>query len=148
MKYITSFIKNFLPVDGRPFSPIEPPYQMSESLRSIMVEWGSSPVPKFAPITMYMIKYWPHDSSRDMAVTIITENNDTSFELMPLSPGQKYFVEISGINIFGNGTASTAETITTGKGEVPPAPDNVNINTVERKNKAFVSISWRVSDYI
>ena len=133
--------------DGRPLSPFEPPYQTSETVRSVSLEWGVSLTPSHAPILNYTLAYWPLGQSRDQALTVVTPDNETSFELGSLLAGESYNVVVRGRNFIGLGAESAVGVVIVMRGEVPPAP--VGVTASVRPSADFttaeVTVSWRVS---
>lgn len=133
--------------DGRPLAPSEPPYQVSETVQSVVLEWGASITPAHAPLLSYSLTYWLQNQSRSQAITIETSDNYTTFELESLMPGSTYNVVVRGRNSFGLGAESAPGMGITMMGVLPPAPTGVNasVQFTAGREAAEVSVSWQVS---
>lgn len=150
IKCINKIFKLLSPIyslDGRPLPPNEPPYQVSESVSRITVDWGASLSPSHLPILNYTLTYWPVQDGQalDRAVNLTTDN-ETRAELTLFIPGLSYFIEVQGRNLIGLGEPSPVGMIATMLGGVPMAPASVTVS-IKCRNEAWVVIiiSWPVS---
>ena len=87
--------------DGRPFAvTVE---QLEQSLYSLTLRWSPAPVPSDAPVLGYTVLV-TEQSGRTFEVTL--EGNDTTVDLLHLTPGRRYGVVVFARNAYGQGVKS------------------------------------------
>ena len=87
--------------DGRPFAvTVE---QVDQSLYSLTLRWSPAPVPNDAPVLGYTVLV-TEQSGRSFEVTL--EGNDTTVDLLHLTPGRRYGVVVFARNAYGQGVRS------------------------------------------
>lgn len=132
-------------LDGKPFAPVEAPCYMTDTdLTSVTLYWGYAPVPSYAPLLGYNIKFLSQNNLSRI-LPIETNDNETTFKLLSLTPGTNYTVVIQGRNSYGLGELSEPLIVSTMKGAPPPPPTQV-IADLEKTDgfNIEVTVSWMV----
>lgn len=127
--------------DGLPLSLVSPPVQVGETLYTVTIAWGYSPSPSHTPLLGYDITLRSCEQLLDMAVAIVTSNNETELTLFDLSPGTTLCLTVGGRNSMGRGELSAVLQVTSISALVPPAPSHVNASW----GGGVVSVTWQVS---
>ena len=135
----------YLHAGGRPLAPPAAPYHMVDGFRSVQLQWDPATTPSFAEILSYIVTYWLHTQSRDMAITVTSPGNGTVLDLMELAPGSLYSVVVQGTNAIGQGAESPVGQIATTVGEVAPMPDGVEAVVSQVGEETTIRMSWEVS---
>lgn len=136
-----------LSTDGRPLAPVANPGQMGETLTTVTIVWGESPVPTSAPLQGYTVVIAPIEGN-SLPYEVETVDNKTEIELFQLTPGHNYSVQVFGRNSNGNGTASISVRISTVKPVAPHTPQEVEAVLVKHDTSFSINVSWTVRSSI
>ena len=87
--------------DGRPLAvTVE---QLEQSLYSLTLRWSPAPVPNDAPVLGYTVLVTEQSGS---SFEVRLEGNDTTVDLLHLTPGRRYGVVVFARNAYGQGARS------------------------------------------
>ena len=84
--------------DGRPLAvTVE---QLEQSLYSLTLRWSPAPVPSDAPVLGYTVLVREQGGR---SFEVVLEGNDTTVDLLRLTPGRRYGVVVFARNAYGQG---------------------------------------------
>ena len=87
--------------DGRPLAvTVE---QLEQSLYSLTLKWSPAPVPSDAPVLGYTVLVREQGGR---SFEVVLEGNDTTVDLLRLTPGRRYGVVVFARNAYGQGVQS------------------------------------------
>ena len=131
--------------DGRPLAPVSSPVQTGETLTTITITWGESPVPTNSPLEGYTILLSPTGGGRQ-PLEVETADNETTIELFHLVPGEEYQITVFGRNSNGAGSPSGSLVARTIVPQVPNPPSHVGgiLETFEKNSS--IKVTWTVRE--
>ena len=88
-------------LDGRPL-PVTVE-QLDQSLYSLTLRWSPAPVPSDAPVLGYTVLVREQGGR---SFEVVLEGNDTTVDLLRLTPGRRYGVVVFARNAYGQGVQS------------------------------------------
>ena len=132
--------------DGTPIAPISDTIQLDETLNSVTIDWGKSPVPDDDPLYGYNINVTQISNGERLdTIHMQTEDNATSTVLYHLTPGAEYEVVIAGRNSHGEGAKSRPVVVEPMRPVVPPPPVRVEaVLGTDQSGGRVITVTWRV----
>ena len=131
--------------DGRPLVPVSNPVQTGETLTTITITWGESPVPSNSPVEGYTISLSPTEGS-GRPLEVETADNETTIELFRLVPGGKYQIVVFGRNSNGAGPPSGSVVARTVVPQVPYSPSHIEGVLETSETNSSIKVTWTVRE--